>query len=250
LRRFEREAKAAAMLNHINIVAIHDFGMIGQDGAYLVMERVYGSTWREHLLRLGALSPARASEWFGQLLAGLRAAHEAGVVHRDMKPENVLVVPLENNSERLKILDFGLAKLRMFETSETQSITVAGGILGTLGYMSPEQLGGGDSDERSDIFSVGVMAFEAVTGRRPFEGRNYAEVLTSMMRAQVRLPGDGAEATALNAVIARCLANDPTARYDCVADLQASLPAALQVCPPLVASAHPSADAATRSIGC
>jgi serine/threonine protein kinase len=249
LRRFEREAKAAALLNHINIVAIHDFGMIGQDGAYLVMERVFGSTWRAELQRRGSLPPPRAAEWFAQLLAGLRAAHEAGVVHRDLKPENVLVVPLEGDSERIKILDFGLAKLRLFESGDTQSLTMAGGILGTVGYMSPEQLSGAESDERSDIFSVGVMAFEAITGRRPFEGRNYAEILTSMMRGRIQLAGDSPQIAALNDVLARCMANDPAARYRSVVELQSFLLDALKGCPAVVAAAGLGGDAVTRSLG-
>jgi serine/threonine-protein kinase len=157
------------------------------------MERVYGSTWREELERRGALLPAMAADWFSQLLAGLQAAHQAGVAHRDLKPENVLVVQREASPELIKILDFGLAKMRLFETGETQSLTMAGGILGTVGYMSPEQLSGTESDERSDIFSVGVMVFEAVTGRRPFEGRNYAEILTSMLRKPTQVPGSSPE---------------------------------------------------------
>ncbi len=249
LRRFEREAKAAAMLNHVNIVAIHDFGMIGQDGAYLVMERVYGFTWREELTQHGALPPARAAEWFHQLLAGLRAAHQAGIVHRDLKPENVLVSPLEDGTEQIKILDFGLAKLRFFEGGDTQSLTMAGGILGTVGYMSPEQLSGTESDERSDIFSVGVMAYEAVRGRRPFEGKNYAEILTSMLQGGVPLPGDTAELIALNGVLSRCMAYDRTSRYGSVAELQEVLLDALRACPAMAASDRPVGEAPTRSLG-
>ena len=249
LRRFEREAKAAAMLNHINIVAIHDFGMIGRDGAYLVMERVYGSTWREELDRRGALPPALAAEWFSQLLDGLRVAHEAGVVHRDLKPENALVVARENEPELIKILDFGLAKMRQFEGGETQSLTIAGGILGTLGYMSPEQLSGAESDERSDIFSVGVMVFEAVTGRRPFEGRNYAEILASMFRGLVPLPGDSPKISALNSVIAKCVAQDPEGRYSSIAEMQGLLEDALRDCPSMAADRSQSAPAVTRRLG-
>jgi serine/threonine-protein kinase len=249
LRRFEREARAAAMLNHINIVAIHDFGMIGQDGAYLIMERVYGSTWREELERRGAILPAIAADWFGQLLAGLKAAHQAGVVHRDLKPENVLVVQREANAELIKILDFGLAKMRLFESGETQSLTMAGGILGTVGYMSPEQLSGGESDERSDIFSVGVMAFEAVTGRRPFEGHNYAEVVASMSRGPAQVRGDGAEVAELNKVLARCLASDLTGRFSTVSEMGALLVSALRACPAVATDRGRSGHVPTRSLG-
>lgn len=249
LRRFEREAKAAAMLNHINIVAIHDFGMIGQDGAYLVMERVYGSSWREELEHRGALLPATAADWFGQLLRGLKAAHQAGVAHRDLKPENVLVVRQEADRELIKILDFGLAKMRLFESGQTQSVTLAGGILGTLGYMSPEQLSGAESDERSDIFSVGVMAFEAVTGRRPFEGRSYAEVLTAMSRSPVHLPGGGPEVAELNRIIAGCLASDPVKRFGTVSEMETLLVSALRACPAIAADRSQAGHVPTRSLG-
>lgn len=249
LRRFEREARASAHLNHPNIVALYDFGMIGQDGAYLVMERVYGSTWRAELERRERLAPEVAADWFNQLLNGLRTAHEAGVVHRDLKPENALVTPLQGSGELIKILDFGLAKMRRFEGGGTQSITMIGAVLGTVGYMSPEQLAGRESDERSDIFSVGVMVIEAITGARPFEGRSYSELATSMLSEPRLLPGDSPEVLALNALLARCLARDPADRFHTVAEMQGSLVSALRACPPGVAGQSQSADIPTRNIG-
>ena len=109
LRRFDREARATASLVHPNIVAIHDYGTVGSDGAYLVMERVAGATWRSELDKRGALAPETAARWFDQLLSGLEAAHTAGIVHRDLKPDNVLV-----DNDQIKILDFGLAKMRQW----------------------------------------------------------------------------------------------------------------------------------------
>ena len=252
LRRFEREARASALLNHPNIVAIYDFGLIGQDGAYLVMERIYGSTWRTELQNRRALAPEVAAEWFRQLLAGLKVAHEAGVVHRDLKPENVLVTPLENNAALIKILDFGLAKMRQLEGSETQSITMVGGVVGTVGYISPEQLGGVESDQRSDIFSVGVMVVEAITGRRPFAGHSYTELITSMLNQPFELPGDSPEIKVLNALLAKCLARNPADRFHTVAEMQSDLVNALKACPASIASQNhgqPGGDIPTRSIG-
>jgi serine/threonine-protein kinase len=170
-------------------------------------------------------------------------------VHRDLKPENVLVVQREANAELIKILDFGLAKMRLFESGETQSLTMAGGILGTVGYMSPEQLSGGESDERSDIFSVGVMAFEAVTGRRPFEGHNYAEVVASMSRGPAQVRGDGAEVAELNKVLARCLASDLTGRFSTVSEMGALLVSALRACPAVATDRGRSGHVPTRSLG-
>lgn len=252
LRRFEREARASALLNHPNIVAIYDFGMIGQDGAYLVMERVYGTTWRAELKTRRTLAPAVAADWFNQLLNGLNAAHEAGVVHRDLKPENVLVTRRDNQAELIKVLDFGLAKMRQFEGMETQSLTMAGGVVGTVGYISPEELGGGEADQRSDIFAVGVMVVEAISGRRPFEGRNHAETLTAILTRPFELPGKTPEVKALNAVLAKCLAKNPADRFDSVAEMQNGLVSALKACPETIGSesrGRPGGDIPTRSIG-
>src|SRR5262249_8233617 len=152
-------------LVHPNIVAIHDYGTLSADGAYLVMERVPGCTWRSELEKRQVLGPQTAAQWFDQLLRGLEAAHVAGIVHRDLKPENVLV-----SQDQIKILDFGIAKMGRAEDSGSYSLTLPGTVLGTLGYMAPEQLMGRGSDERSDLFSAGVMAVEAITGRRLFPG--------------------------------------------------------------------------------
>ena len=163
LSRFEREARVLARLNHPYIVSIHDYGRLGGDGAYLVMELLTRVSWRNELRRLGRIPAATAAIWFDQLLSALRAAHEADIVHRDLKPENVIVRSHEDGGHALKILDFGLAKMH----SATTSLTSAGVAMGTEAYMSPEQLRGEPGDQRSDIVSVGVMAVEAITGQVP-----------------------------------------------------------------------------------
>jgi serine/threonine-protein kinase len=207
LQRFEREARAAARLNHPNIVAIHDYGLIGSDGAYLVMELVNGPTLRAELRKTGALPPTQAAAWFQQMLDGLAAAHDSGVVHRDLKPENVIVAQLAGSGELVKILDFGLAKIAAAGDPGTM-LTAAGAVLGTLGYMSPEQLLGEEVDARTDTFSVGVMVAEALTGQRPFAGANFQDLLAATLRETYRLPGEGPAVERLDRVLQRCLARE------------------------------------------
>ncbi|HEY1338364.1 MAG TPA: protein kinase [Bryobacteraceae bacterium] len=244
LRRFEREARATARLVHPNIVAIHDYGTVGSDGAYLVMERVPGVTWRRELEKRGALSPETAARWFDQLLAGLEAAHSAGIVHRDLKPDNVLV-----DGDRIKILDFGLAKMTRQDEADTNSVTVPGTVMGTLGYMAPEQLAGRGADQRSDLFAAGVMAVEAVTGRPLFRG-SYAEVLAAMLREDLELSAEGPAAARLQVVLRRSLAADPERRFQSAGDMRRELGPALAACPPLVSSRlADSGETDTRSMG-
>jgi hypothetical protein len=206
LRRFEREARAAARLNHPNIVAIHDFGPMESDGAYLVMEMIEGVTLRAELRRAGTLAPAVAAGRFDQLLEGLAAAHANRVVHRDLKPENIIVARLTGGGELVKILDFGLAKLMPGESYDAASLTLTGAIVGTMGYMSPEQLLGEEVDERTDTFAAGVIAFECLTGRRPFAGLSFQELLRSTLQQPTLIPGEDAGIRRLNAVLGRCLA--------------------------------------------
>ena len=192
VRRFEREAKAAARLNHRNIVAIYDFGAIAGSGAYLVMELVEGRSLQSELQARGAVSTELAAELLDQLLAGMEAAHSAGVIHRDLKPENVLVAG-RGDELTIKILDFGLAKLRAENAAPDSTQTVAGAVLGTLGYMAPEQVVGGTVDERSDIFALGVIVVRMLTGKLPFITSNYAEYMKSVCERDFQLPGDSGE---------------------------------------------------------
>ena len=222
LRRFEREARILAQLSHPNIVAIHDFGRLGGDGAYLVMERVAGAGWRAELQRLGKIQPGTAAVWFDQLLVGLHAAHEAGVVHRDLKPENVIIEPHQNGS-LLKILDFGVAKAAA-QGSDGWKSTETGVAMGTLAYMSPEQLKGEPADWRSDIFSMGLMAVEAISGRLP---RRTAEGAMVMAALAEQL---GVERGALCEVLCGCLAEDPGQRRSNVMEIRESLVSALRAC--------------------
>lgn len=232
LRRFEREARLCARLTHPNIVTVFDYGTLPQAGAYLVMERLYGVTLRDQLRRLGSLQPDTTADVFGQILEGVRAAHEAGIIHRDLKPENVLIVNAGSESGRVKLLDFGLARLRTLDTSATATASIAGVIMGTLGYMAPEQFAGVQVDERSDIFALGVMLAEALTGTRPFDRPTYAAVVASTQSEAFHLPGEAPAIRALDAVLQRCLAKERSARLASIAEVQRLLLPALHDCPP------------------
>ena len=228
LRRFEREAQAAAGLRHANIVAIHDFGGIGSDGAYLVMELLRGTTWRAELKR-GRFAPRTASARIAQLLEGVRAAHDAGVVHRDLKPENIFI----DIEETVKVLDFGLAKVVRAEDPDSTGLTLAGQVMGTAGYMPPEQLAGGEVDLRADIFALGIIVAESLLGRRP--------------EREFHVAGEPAAARLVEAIVARATAADPEDRYRSVAEFQAPLVEAVAQLGQAQSQAA-GADAETRTL--
>ena len=233
LRRFRREARAAAQLNHPHIVGVYDYGALEGEGAYIVMERVHGVTLRAELERITAMRPADAADWFDQMLAGLAAAHAQGIVHRDLKPENVIGQRGQRDAARgltVKILDFGLAKVAAMDGDAPGSgtMTAAGLVMGTVGYMSPEQLLGSAVDQRTDIFAVGVMVAEALTGRRPFQGENVAQ---AVLRNEYHLPLASPGMRAIDEVLQKCLTRDPAKRLS-AAELRAELVPLLRACPP------------------
>ena len=184
LRRFEQEAKAAGVLNHPNVTAVYDIGT-HDDAPYVVQELLEGETLRS-VLAGGKLSARKTLDYSLQIVHGLAAAHEKGIVHRDLKPENIFVT----NDGRLKILDFGLAKLTHTEERGTQKTnlptatagTEPGVVLGTLGYMSPEQVRGKPADARSDIFSFGAILYEMLSGRRAFHGDSAADTMSAILK--------------------------------------------------------------------
>ncbi len=233
-RRFEREARMLAKLAHPRIVTIHDFGKTRRGCAFLVMEYLEGLTLGRRLRRHGPYRPEVAARLFDQILDGLGAAHRTGVVHRDLKPDNVLIAEGEDGEGRsVKLLDFGLAKFHPDSGIENTHLTQPGFVIGTLAYMAPEQLNGEAADERSDLFAVGVMLFEALSGLKPFSGRTPGQVLKSMDETDVRLAGDSRAIKKLNAVIGQCLAGEPAERYQSVAELRKALIPAIRSCPPL-----------------
>ncbi|MCA9609688.1 MAG: serine/threonine protein kinase [Myxococcales bacterium] len=175
--RFEREARVLSALTHPHVVSISDYGIDG-DRPFLVMELLEGRTLEE-LLRSGAMTPKLALEITREILEGLAFAHEKGVAHRDLKPANVFLLKGRDGSEHVKLLDFGLARVVSTKGADDDEVTLTkrGVVFGTPAYMSPEQAAGTPADERSDVYSLGVLLFEMLAGRRPFVGETRAEVL-------------------------------------------------------------------------
>lgn len=223
LRRFEQEARSVAALNHPNILAIHDIGE--QEGTrYLVSELLDGQSLRQELTA-GPLPLRRVAEYGAEIARGLAAAHEKGIVHRDLKPENIFVT----RDGRVKILDFGLAKLVTPEETSADGATLEsapaatspGMVLGTVGYMSPEQVRGEPADYRSDIFALGAILYEMFSGKRAFRKNTSAETMTAILNQ------DPAELTAtgkpllpsLERVVRRCLEKKPLQRFQSARDL-------------------------------
>ncbi len=223
--RFEREAKAVAALSHPNILALHDFSTEGEV-AYAVMELLDGETLRERLAS-GPLSPRKAVEYATQIAQGLAAAHERGVVHRDLKPENLFVT----RDERVKILDFGLAKRQVSADAETMELddrTGAGTVLGTVGYMSPEQVRGEEVDARSDLFAFGAVLYEMLTGRRAFRGESAVETMSAILKEEPpELATTGRELPqGLDRIVRHCLEKKREVRFQSARDLAFDLEAA------------------------
>jgi len=217
LTRFEREARVEAALSHPNIVRIYDFGRLPSGGAYLVMELVPGVSWRERLRDRGGIPPAQLAHWMKQLCSAMEAAHAKGIIHRDLKPENIMITSADPMG-RVIVLDFGLAKLR--EGNSSRDLTVTGPVMGTLGYMSPEQRAGRRVDAATDVFALAVICAETLTGRRPPRGG------PSMRWLEEGLARAGPRWTALGGALERGLAEHPS-RRPTVGELWRSLASAL-----------------------
>ncbi len=222
LTRFEREAKAVAALSHSNILAIYDIGSEG-GFTYAVTELLEGETLRSRLSR-GALDWRKAVETGIAIADGLSAAHAKGIIHRDLKPENTFLT----EDGRVKILDFGLARstgTSTAEKAEAQTVTEEGMILGTAGYMSPEQVRGTPADARSDIFSLGCVLYEMIAGKRAFSRETSAQTMAAILEVQpAELVTSGKQVPAgLGQVIAHCLEKNPQERFHSAHDLALAL---------------------------
>src|SRR6188768_4454191 len=175
-RRFEREAESASRLTHPNIITVTDFGRTAEGSLFLVMEFLAGESLSD-AIAAGPMAPARALAIHRQILRGLEHAHAAGIVHRDLKPENIMLVERDGQREVVKILDFGIAKVTQPQ-SAGEALTQAGVIFGTPEYLSPEQALGEAVDARADIYAAGVIFYEMLAGRRPFESEDKVKIIS------------------------------------------------------------------------
>jgi serine/threonine protein kinase len=212
--RLQREALLVAAIHHPNICDVYDAGALPNGAPFVVLERLSGETFASHLKHAGRLSPVAAADVFVQILSGLQRAHGANIVHRDLKPQNVFFVDRLGCAPLVKLLDFGLAK----DLSETvgRSITMPPRMLvGTPAYMAPEQLLGSTASPRSDLFAVGIMLYEALTGKHPFLAGTLDELEMNVLRCQPRPPREVRRDLpySIDALIGRALSRDPSDRW-------------------------------------
>ena len=234
LQRFAQEARAAAALNHPNILSIFDIGEEAKT-PYVVSELLEGETLRDRL-RNGALPIRRVVDYALQVARGLAAAHEKGIVHRDLKPENLFLT----SDNRVKILDFGLAKLTRPEehvgsgdAPTVQIATEAGVVMGTAGYMSPEQVRGKPTDHRSDIFSFGAILYEMISGKRAFHGETPADTMSAILKEETPELSETARNVppGLERIVRHCLEKHPSQRFQSAGDLAFDLEALTELSP-------------------
>ncbi len=239
VRRFLREASVAGMLQSPRVVETYDAGVLEDGSAYVLMERLHGSSLAELIGDAGALGPARAARLVIEACEGLEAAHAAGIVHRDLKPENVFVVAARDGSEHVKILDFGISKFTTVERraigggpddARTQrdptKLTRDGQLMGTPMYMAPEQLEGAAlADARSDVYAMGVVLHECLAGAPPYTAASLPKLLVDIETGDYpalleRVPGLD---PALAAVVERAMAREPAERFQTAAELAGAL---------------------------
>jgi eukaryotic-like serine/threonine-protein kinase len=225
--RFEREAVLAGSINHPNVAAATDFGKLPDGSFFLILELVVGKSLRE-LIAEGPVEVTRAMPIIRGMTAGIVAAHAKGIVHRDLKPDNVMLVERDGVGDFVKVLDFGIAKgdaMPEIRASDAQPLTQIGTIMGTPAYMSPEQAVGQVVDHRSDLYSLGVIYYELITGTAPFHGDSL-QVLRQHLTAEAPLiPAEltAGVAVPIASIVAKLLAKEPDARFQSAADLLAAL---------------------------
>jgi hypothetical protein len=247
VKRFLREARAASVIEHDNIVQIIDFGPVDGTPVYFVMEFLEGSDLRRVIKQAGGLPWALTQPILLQVVSALAAAHDKGIVHRDVKPANIYMVPRANGQPMVKVLDFGIAKVvEEGRGGITRGLTMTNGLLGTVAYMAPEQARGGKIDARTDIYALGVVAYQALTGTVPFTGNNPFMVLERHVNEPPRPPRELVPTIPAGAeeIVLRCMAKAPEDRYQSMVEVAAALcrePAL--VVPPMGAPA-PVVDAA------
>ena len=221
LHRFKQEALAAAALNHPNILAVYDIGSQDDGSPYIVSELLEGSSLRDRL-RTGPLSLRKSIDYAVQMARGLAAAHDKGIVHRDLKPENIFITP----DGRVKLLDFGLAKLTQATpaSGEAETRTIqsdAGTVVGTAGYMSPEQIRGKPADGRSDLFALGAVLYEMISGKRAFHGDTTADTMSAILQSDLpELTETNRNVPpALERIVRHCVEKKPEERFQSAHDV-------------------------------
>ncbi|MCS7080632.1 MAG: protein kinase [Chloracidobacterium sp.] len=241
--RFQREVRAAARIKHPNVVTIYDFGTLPDGRAYMVMEYITGESLRDELKRVGRLSPERAVAIMTSVCAAIHAAHQEGILHRDLKPENIMLARMRDGSEVVKVVDFGVAELHeQAAASAMTKLTEHGLMVGTPHYMSPEQCRSEPLDPRSDVYSLGIILYELLTGTVPFNARTVSAVIIQQATETPRRPRDLNPdlSWALEHVVMRALEKDPARRPQTAAELAQDLSLSLTNTRPLASGARPS----------
>lgn len=229
LGRFANETRVGQTIDHPSITQVLGSGSLGRQGAYMAMEYVQGKTLRRLIDEEAPVSPTRVAQWFDQILAGVAEAHRQGIIHRDLKPDNIMVTESEDG-EKIKLLDFGLAKLR--DDGTHSALTAAGMVIGTLSYMSPEQLAADKVDHRTDIFALGAILSEALTGRLPFFAPNLGQMLQAVATQPYSIEVHTVAQARVADILGKALAKAPDARYSDVEELRRDLIPALEDCEP------------------
>lgn len=231
VKRFQQEAKAASHLNHPHLITLHDFGILPTGQPFLVMEYLQGVSLLDVLRSEGPLEPKRAVKIFSEVADGLYHAHKVGILHRDLKPSNIILINNQGDRDFVKIVDFGLAKLMPWSGKESQHLTKTGEVFGSPIYMSPEQCMGKQLWPTSDIYSLGITLFEALTGKPPFRGANSIQTASKhMTEAPPRLVDirpDLPLPEGLEKVVQKCLNKNPDDRFQDMAEFKDALQAAL-----------------------
>ncbi|HMA91706.1 MAG TPA: serine/threonine-protein kinase, partial [Polyangiaceae bacterium] len=253
VQRFEREAMAAANIDHPNVAAATDFGHLPDGSVFLVLEYVQGISLRSEIAS-GPLETVRALHIARQIASGISSAHARGIVHRDLKPENVMLVERAGDPDFVKVLDFGIAKVRIRQLSDRESvrpgeiITKVGMIFGTPEYMAPEQALGEDADGRADQFSLGVILFEMLAGRRPYRSLNQVGILGQQLKGPppklAEIAPSVSAAEEIDQILAKMLATDREQRFASAQEVVEALEAVLLVLQPalLIRGSRPDAS--------
>jgi serine/threonine protein kinase len=262
ISRFNREAANASRINHANVAAVYDFGETADGIIYLAMEFIEGPTLTKVVHDSGALNPLRAADITRQAAEALTIAHDMGIVHRDLKPDNIMLTKNRDGSDCVKVVDFGIAKAA---NNEAQKVTKTGLVVGTPEYMSPEQLAGDVLDGRSDTYSLGLVAFNMLTGKLPFPADSQQESmimrLTTSPKLLSEMKPDVAWSKDVQSVMDRALDRDSAGRFPTASDFARELFRAVQAMPaadatkaftalmppPISPSAHPAGSASERS---